>query len=338
MPANASGRGNVVIVLSYWGLNQVLSLFNSWAFRVKGFSFPCLVSVSQSLFYALFALVAAGCGSTRFRHAIASSSSSSAATNRRVRSVAVWATLNVVLNNCSLVYLPLSINQVLRATIPVITALVSVVHGRVPSASEAGALTLIVGGVLVVIGQSLEFSVASHQVLAGLCLCLAGTVAAANGLHATSRALNGGNGTGKRQGQSCADAQLDVVDLAWRIVPWNVALVMPLFFVSELRSLIAYVSADPSGPSSVLWVTGTSSVLASSYNLVHWMLAGRAGPVMTTVLGQLKIVSLVVISRLFLEDDGVNRAEVLGFAIALLGFACYGWIGVRLPAPKSAVE
>ncbi len=329
MTIHASGRGNLLIVLVFWGLNQILSIFNSWAFRVKGFHFPCLVSVSQSLFYAAFAIVAAGCGSTRFRRAIASASSSTADTDRRVRSVAFWSTLNVILNNVSLVYRPLSINQVLRATIPVITALVSVVHGRVPSVSEASALTLIVSGVLVVIGQSLELSFDSHQVLTGVFFCLFGTVAAANGLHATSQALNGGDGSGD---------VLNVVDLGWRIFPWTVAFVAPLFLVTELRSLVEYVSSDPYGLYSVLWVTGTSSMLASSYNMVHWMLAGRAGPVVTTVLGQLKIVSLVVISRLFLEDDGVNRTEVVGFAVALLGFAWYGWIGVRKAPSKSAIE
>ena len=313
--------GNILIVLLFWGLNQVLSIFNSWALRVKGISFPCLISISQSLSYAVFVVVAAGCGSTRFRHAIASASTSSAATDRRVRAVAFWGTLNVILNNVSLVYLPLSINQVLRATIPVITALVSVVHGRVPSASEASALALIVSGVLVVIGQSIELSFDSHQVLTGVFFCLCGTVAAANGLHATSQALNGGGGSGD---------VVDAVDLGWRVVPWNVVLVLPIFLVSELRSLAAYVSADPHGLYSVLWVTGTSSMLASSYNLVHWMVCGAAGPVMTTVLGQLKIACLVVISRLFLEDDGVNGTEVVGFAVALLGFAWYSAISVRV--------
>ena len=329
-----------MIVTGFWLFNQLLGIFNSWAFRIKGFKFPCLVSISQSLVYALFALLAAGCGSTRFRRAIASASAKStlgvsSATNKRVRAVAFWSTLNVILNNISLVYLPLSLNQVLRATIPVITALVSIVHGRVPSANEAGALMLLVSGVLVVIGQSLEFSFEGDQILKGLCFCLGGTVAAANALHATSQALNGREEVETRD-KKLVSVQLTVVDLAWRIVPWNVALVLPLFLVSEMQSLIAYISTNPSGPLTVIWVTGASSILASSYNMVHWMLAGRAGPVMTTVLGQLKIVSLVIISRVFMEESGVNAIEILGFLVAFFGFAWYGWIGAkaRLPAKQ----
>jgi len=307
----SDASGNIAIVLLFWGLNQLLSIFNSWALK-RGIAFPCFMSLSTSLLYAVIVVVAAGCGSTRFRRAIASASTSSAATDRRVRAVAFWSTLNVILNNISLVYLPLSVNQVLRSTIPVITVLVSVVHGRAPSASEASALALLVGGVVIVIGKkSYGVSFDGHQVLTGVFFCMCGTVAAANGLHATSQALHGGGGS------------VDALDLGWRIVPWNVVLVLPIFLVSELRPLVAYVSADPSRLYSVLFVTATSSILASSYNIVHMTVTSRTGPVMTTVLGQLKIVCLVVVSRLFLEDDGVSGTEVVGFAVALFGFSWY---------------
>ena len=70
---------HTAIVLAFWVTNQVLGVFNSWSFREKGFRFPCFVSACQSTAFGFFVLVAAGCGSSRFRQAMAPEPSSSAA-------------------------------------------------------------------------------------------------------------------------------------------------------------------------------------------------------------------------------------------------------------------
>jgi len=74
------------IVLAFWVTNQVLGVFNSWSFREKGFRFPCFVGACQSTAFGFFVLVAAGCGSSRFRQAMAPEPSSSS-----VVSVAFWS-------------------------------------------------------------------------------------------------------------------------------------------------------------------------------------------------------------------------------------------------------
>ena len=85
---------HTAIVLAFWVTNQVLGVFNSWSFREKGFRFPCFVSACQSTAFGFFVLVAAGCGSSRFRQAMApepSSSAAAASSSSSVVSVAFWS-------------------------------------------------------------------------------------------------------------------------------------------------------------------------------------------------------------------------------------------------------
>ena len=388
---------HTAIVLAFWVTNQVLGVFNSWSFREKGFRFPCFVSACQSTAFGFFVLVAAGCGSSRFRQAMApepSSSSAAASSSSSVVSVAFWSsggcwtrsltystdlslallcvwlvrskcapeqcesdvgielrTLNadwtsaersvlVRLHAHSLYalrasfarYLPLSMNQLVRATIPVVTAVVGAYHGVIPSRAEFASLGCLVAGVLLVIIAGVEVGArdassssslsSSSQVMLGLGFCLLGTIAAAMALVATGRAL---------ASSSSRSLDVAVVRLAWRIVPWNLAFAVPLFLAFELEGVKAYYAAAPGLGSPVIWVTSISAGLASVYNLAHFLVNGKTGPVMTTVLGQVKIVSLVIISKYFLENDGrggvqVDSIEVVGFAVAIVGFAAYGLI------------
>jgi len=218
-------------------------------------------------------------------------------------------------------------NQLVRATIPVVTAVVGAYHGVIPSSAEFASLGCLVAGVLMVIIAGVEVgardassSSSSSQVLLGLVFCLLGTIAAAMALVATGRAL-----------ASSRSLDVAVVRLAWRIVPWNLAFAVPLFLAFELEGVKAHYAAAPGLGSPVIWVTCISAGLASVYNLAHFLVNGKTGPVMTTVLGQVKIVSLVIISKYFLENDGrggvqVDSIEVVGFAVAIVGFAAYGLI------------
>ena len=317
----ASSRG-VLTVLGFWLMNQVLGVFNSYMFRRKHFALPCFLSLAQSLVFALFVTVAARCGSARCRRAVSepsvaawdgSSSSSKGSSNSSVVSVAVWSTMNIVLNNVSLMYLPLSLNQVIRSTIPVVTAAVGAYHGDLPTKTEFASLTFVVGGVLLVIAESASVGgQEASQMALGLSFCMLGTIAAASALHATGRALKG----------DADSPDVAVVRLAWRVVPWNVGLVLPLFLAGEWRRLVDFWGRDWI---SVVWLTITSAVLASGYNLFHFAVNRQTGPVMTTVLGQVKIVCLVVVSRIWLEEGrGVRGMELLGLVVALGGLAWYG--------------
>mmetsp|Transcript_57942 Transcript_57942/g.183906 ORF Transcript_57942/g.183906 Transcript_57942/m.183906 type:complete len:200 (+) Transcript_57942:568-1167(+) len=75
---------------------------------------------------------------------------------------------NISLNNASLVHMTLSLNQVIRASIPVITALMAIcVEARWPSRLQAGGLLPISMGVMLAV-----YDASSHASLLGLSLGL----------------------------------------------------------------------------------------------------------------------------------------------------------------------
>jgi hypothetical protein len=119
-----------------------------------------------------------------------------------------------------------------------------------------------------------------------------------------------------------------------RCVPSSLA--GPLIFF-EKDELVSFVSRDPG---TAFWVTAASSVLAAAYNVVHWQLCGNVGPTTTTILGQVKIISLVVISKVFLEDQGgnLNREMLMGFGMSFAGFLWYGWLEMQNRKEKSKTK
>jgi drug/metabolite transporter (DMT)-like permease len=138
-----------------------------------------------------------------------------------VLSVAFWSSANVLLNNASLMYLPLSMNQLIRATIPVVTAVVAAFHGVIPSLPELASLSCLVTGVGFVIGERLEERGSGRwdtsQMIVGLAYCLLGTIAAAKALVATATALEVEGKTGGRREER---VDRDNVDMGVAVVRW----------------------------------------------------------------------------------------------------------------------
>jgi len=313
---------NVLIVTGFWLFNQLLSVFNSWVFRVKKFRFPVAVTISQALFYWIIVLLGASCGSQRMKRALAngrlllsSGDASRAPSKWQIWTVVIWSTLNICLNNASLMYISLSMNQIIRSCIPVVTALVASCHGTVPGLDETGALGTLTAGVAVVVADSSIHSVESNGFrdveLYGVVLCLLGTVAGAYMLHSTNAVMKA--------------SDWNAIDLGYCMAPITALLLFPLFFMYEGASLLEYVRHDPL---NAFWVLCVSSTLASIYNLVHWQLCGNVGPTVTTVLGQVKIVSLIVISQVYLEEEysAINGMKLGGMLLAFAGFCWYGMI------------
>ena len=90
----------------YFGLNTVLNVTNRWLLGVKGFSFPATLTVMHMLFSAAVLTAFA-----RFRGGRAPPPPKSW---RGLVAVGCAQGANVGLNNLSLVFLPLSVAQLIR--------------------------------------------------------------------------------------------------------------------------------------------------------------------------------------------------------------------------------
>lgn len=91
-------------------LNVTLSLLNRWALGIQGFSFPMFLTMFQALFTFCCVLIA-----MIFSPTMTGDLRRLAQEEwKGILAVGFWMSLNIALNNYSLVHISLSLNQVLR--------------------------------------------------------------------------------------------------------------------------------------------------------------------------------------------------------------------------------
>mmetsp|Transcript_7915 Transcript_7915/g.15903 ORF Transcript_7915/g.15903 Transcript_7915/m.15903 type:complete len:382 (+) Transcript_7915:190-1335(+) len=306
----------VVVVSLFFLLNVGLSLLNRWALGVKGFSFPIFLTMFQALF--LFtSIVCSSVFIPKVRGMTGTSRRTMVKEWKGVVWVGIWTSLNVVLNNFSLVYISLSLNQVLRSSIPLVTAVVSSIHGRkMPTKAEVFGLFVLCGGVIIAIGEA-----SANGNAFGVMLCLASVVAGAYMLTTTAHTLH---------------EKMSSFQLAFMTAPVTVSCLAPPFFVFESGVVAEYVVLNPHMTAMILL---SGSILASAYNVVHNELVGIVGPVTTTVLGQVKIVSLMLLSGiLFGEGKDFSLKMSIGCSSAILGFSIYSWAKINQQLDAAATQ
>ena len=91
--------------------------------------------------------------------------------------IGAFMSLNIALNNASLLHLSLSFNQVIRASIPVVCAACAVVvENKVPSPAEAAGLLLVAAGVMATIAGSADKSKQRPDETIGVVFCVVATL------------------------------------------------------------------------------------------------------------------------------------------------------------------
>ena len=123
-----------LIVLLYLGLNSSLNLLNRYTLGHAGFRFP----VSLTCFHLVFQMASLAPLLARPPYA-GTHEETLARSWKSLAAIGAFMSLNIGLNNASLLHLSLSFNQVIRASIPVVCAICAVfVENKVPTPSEVG--------------------------------------------------------------------------------------------------------------------------------------------------------------------------------------------------------
>ena len=160
---------------------------------------------------------------------------------------------------------------------PLVTATIASIEKRkLPDLQECFGLVVLSGGVALAIGEAS----ATGSTL-GVVLCLLSVVAAAFMLLVTAKTLH---------------SKLTALELAFLTAPITFFCLLPPFFVMESSLIVDYISSDIRTSTFILLF---GSILALVYNVVHNDLVAITGPVTTTVLGQIKIILLMLLSGIF---------------------------------------
>ena len=136
MMDSTAGPGNMIrtgmIVATYLGLNSSLNLLNRYTLGHAGFRYP----VSLTCFHLVFQLCSLAPLLLRPPYAGTHTETVSRSW-KSVVAIGAFMSLNIGLNNASLLHLSLSFNQVIRASIPVVCAFCAIfVENKVPTPSE----------------------------------------------------------------------------------------------------------------------------------------------------------------------------------------------------------
>jgi len=226
----------------------------------------------------------------------------------RDRVVVCWAAAafaaNMSLNNFSLAFIPLSVNQVIRACMPLATALLSGLSGRQQDSTVSEWLIMIVGvacAVLTVVARTEGQLVASGGFVFGATLCGLSVICGAIDL-VLKQVMRSELGIPSREmvGYVAMPAflLLLVPGVLWsHRVPeaWAVLLGNSQGAFSDLTVMAKAVSLQP----MVLVLCAFSGVLAFGYNALTAKLAGRLSATTTSFVGNFP--TTVLISLLFLE-------------------------------------
>jgi drug/metabolite transporter (DMT)-like permease len=218
--------------------------------------------------------------------------------------IGLFMALNISLNNSSLVEMTLSLNQVIRASIPVFTCVLAVaIEGKKPSQKEALSLLVLTFGVMIAVWEG---TVAGSP--RGVALCLAGTVSNALMMTTSGKVLS---------------ERVDALRLTFYTAPVSLAALAPAFLASGEASRFANDYAPVHGKEAAVIALATSAV-ALSYNVVHSLMIQRTSAVTTTVLGEAKIVGLLLLSYVILgEKKAFSVKMTVGCLTAIFGFCLY---------------
>lgn len=160
-------------ILLFLTLNSTLNLFNRWLLGMAGFPFPILITICHMVFscVTLAPLVLLGTSSNNKQSAPPSKAASEPSKAPPPASPTypyllialsgVSQAANIATNNMSLVSITLTLNQIIRASLPVVTAVVAMVVNRSdpavaktkPNGREIVALTILSVGTMLAVWQ-----------------------------------------------------------------------------------------------------------------------------------------------------------------------------------------
>mmetsp|Transcript_12315 Transcript_12315/g.24763 ORF Transcript_12315/g.24763 Transcript_12315/m.24763 type:complete len:358 (-) Transcript_12315:2721-3794(-) len=292
----------ILLIAVYLTLNTSLNLLNKWALGHYGLAYPLALTCSHMSFSFLvlspFAL----------RIPFETHVRTLEKQWKGILYIGSFMALNIALNNISLLDISLSLNQVIRSSIPVVTCLLAiVVEGKIPTHKEVTSLVILTVGVMIAVWQG-TIAGKPHAIL----FCIIGTVC---------------NGAMMTFSGKLLSEKLDVVRLTFYTAPVSLVCLAPFMAWRELGDFQIYLAENFN---SVVGILLVSSINAVTYNLVHSLMIKKSSAVTTTVLGEIKIVGLLILSALILDEGKEFTPKMMvGCGMAMLGFIMYSQIKIE---------
>ena len=340
----------VVIACAYLALNTSLNMLNKWALGTYRFRFPMMLTASHMIFGSIvLAPVMLLKEGYRNTHA--------ANWRKDWKALLFIGAVNgpqIALNNASLVSIELSLNQVIRAAIPVCVAVFAfcLVRSRPPTARPASVHTIhisrhihsmphfslarfslrlqerrvpteIGAAYLLLVTLSVMcvmFTGNEHGEWWGITMCLGSVLMQSAQMSLSGRLMSG---------------KLDSFQLNFYTGPvaFSMLMFMECLMQHEMRGLLRFAQKKPDATAGIML---GGCILALMYNVVLMQSVRIFSSVGTAVLGNFRTVMLIFMSALVLgelSDWGATR--YIGCFNTFAGAAAYG-VGRMLFEPPTS--
>jgi len=299
------------LCVMYIGLNAGLNFSNRWALGVHGFAFPMTLTAAHMLLNPMFLsplmMLSTGYRAEHMR-----------IISKQWRPLSVIAVLNAIqicLNNSSLVYIELSMNQVVRATVPVFVAFFQRVLAKPPPLDQLAALVCISLGVILVVFQPVGAGTHFWGIL---------LVTSSVTLQAAQMVFAG----------NLLSEKLDSFQMTFYTSPVAfLTLVIPCAAV-EGSAFTQYASHKYGTTIGVLFCTCAMAVF---YNVILFQTIKRLSPAGSAVLGNVKVVVLLIMSSVLMgEMTNWTLRQYMGCVVTFVAAAVYSALKLLGQRPKTA--
>merc|ERR1711865_1167614 len=300
-------------VISLWMvLNFALNFFNKWAFtKVEdsgaGFSFP--------IFYTMWNTLASFLGANLLMLLVPVNRTISwkqFVDNKFALLVfGVVFSSNIVTNNASLVYISLSVNQVIKCLVPIPAIVFSYFIER-----KTYSYPILGASLVLTMGACMSIPWDSPKVTPiGSFLALWST--AMSGLRPVLTAL---------LLKSSHESGLAPVPLLWYDAAFSTVLLFLAFIISEETLMVAQFFKNDTAAGMGILIGG--STCAFAYNIVVFYLVKVTSSLTSVVLANLKT-TLIIVIAVMLWDKEISPMSVVGFGIFFLGLFAYSYLTFR---------
>mmetsp|Transcript_5731 Transcript_5731/g.12489 ORF Transcript_5731/g.12489 Transcript_5731/m.12489 type:complete len:323 (-) Transcript_5731:532-1500(-) len=305
----------VFIICAYLLLNSFLNLLNRWALGLYGLRFPLIMTACHMIFgsCALSPLM--------FLKDEYSSRHASVMQNdwKGLAVIAVMNGFQIACNNASLTVMELSMNQVIRASIPVLVALLAVcIEHKIPSKGEIVCLVIISFGVMLAVWEE------SKNALMGIVLTVISSVMQSVQMSVSGRVMSGRSG------------KLNSFQMTFYTGPVAFITLFPFALASEFNIFMESVAYRPLATFGFLL---GSCMVAVVYNVVLFQSVHTLSSVGTAILGNVKIVCLLFLSSLLLGELGAWSAnQYLGCFLTFMAAFAFSYIKTTQSKPAPPVQ
>ena len=304
----------VIIILTEMALSIALNFYNSYLLRhVPGFKFP--------LIYTAVHMITSFIGSSILIFGVKAASASWLQFRSYWKQIVLLALLrgaSITTNNWSLQYIDLPLNKVIKATAPIFTVLLSVaVERKTYSWPKVAALACLA------LGTALSCISTSHQQdVTGIAFALTSSVVGGSSIVVSAILLIG------------SSSGLGAINLLLYFAPIQTVVLFCFIPFLELRDFIKWSSDNLAG--AILYIL-IGALLSFAFNMMGFVLVQSTSSITTAMLGNLKIVLVIVLAALLLGASA-EPVNVVGYVLTILAAGSYTTVNLhergQLPCGK----